>query len=93
MGGDPVQVGVARVALVVVDVDEELAVGNAPPDRAETVEGGRVGGHDAVELHALLGLLDDAVPVEELVFLRNAIFVPTGHFLAFGAEREREAEL
>src|ERR1017187_234862 len=93
VSGDPVQVGVARVALVVVDVNEELVVAKAPPARAEAVEGGRVGGYDAVELHALLGLLDDAVPVEELVFLRDAIFVPASDFLAFGAEREREAEL
>ena len=44
-GGNPVQVAEARVALVVVDVDEELAVGDAASDRAEAFEGGRVGGY------------------------------------------------
>ena len=60
---------------------------------ADTFQAGRVGGHHAVEVQALLGLLDGAVAVKELVFLRDAVLVPAGHFLALVAEREREAEL
>ena len=62
-----------------------LRLATQSPDRAEALEAGRVGGHHAIELHALPGLLDDAVRVEELVFLRDAILVPADHLLAFVA--------
>ena len=41
-----------------VDVDEQLPLGDAVADRAEPLEAGAVGGDDAVELLAGLGLLN-----------------------------------
>ena len=69
---------------MVVDVDEQLAVGRrSAPDRAQAFEAGAVGGDHAVESLPALGLLETAVRVEETRILRECVFVPADDLLAF----------
>ena len=89
-GRDPVDIGIAGIALVMIDVDEELATGDAGADFSEAVKAGGIRGNDAVELMAGLGPLKQMLGIEELVFLRERIFVPAKDFLAFSAEGESE---
>ena len=91
--GNPVHVGVARVAFVMVNVDENFPVGDALAGLAEPLETRAVGGDDAVEFLAALRFLKQAVGVEKFVFLRDGILVPADDFFAFVLQRQREAEL
>ena len=67
--------------------------GDALADRAQALEAGAVGGDHAVEFQAALRLLEQAVGVEKLVFLRDGILVPADDLLAFVLQRQRQAEL
>src|SRR6201999_578732 len=62
---DPVEVAVTRVAGVMIDVDELLAVGHAGADRAEPLEARAIRGDDAVEFLAAFGFLKKAVGIEK----------------------------
>ena len=78
---------------MVVNVDEELAVGDGGAHPAEALEAGRVHSDNAVELKAPPGLLDDVVRVEEPVLLGNGVLIPASHLLPFVAQGQREPEL
>jgi hypothetical protein len=91
--GDPVHVAIARVAFVMVNVDENFPVRDMFADPAKTLEARAIGGDDTVEFHPGLWLLKQSVGVEKFVFLRKGILVPTDDFFAFVLERQREAEL
>jgi len=90
---NPIDISIARVAFVVIDVDEELAVGNAGTDFPKPLEAGGVSGDDAIEFLAAFWLLERMVAVEEFIFLRVAIFVPAKNLFAFVAQGEAESKL
>src|SRR5439155_16583728 len=90
---DPVDIGVAGVAFVMVDVDQEAAPGDARTDLSQAVETGGVRGDNAVKFMARFGLLKKAVGIEEVVFFREPVLVPTQDLLAFPEQRQGEAEL
>ena len=52
-----------------------------------------VGRDYAVEVQSLFRFLQDAVRIEELVFLRHDVLVPANDFFAFIAQRQGEAKL
>ena len=91
--GHPVHVAVARVAFVMVNVDENFPVRDMPANPAKALEARAIGGDDTVEFPPGLWLLKQSVGVEEFVFLRKEILVPTDDFFALVLERQREAEL
>jgi hypothetical protein len=76
-----------------VNVDENFPVRDVLADPAKTLKARAIGGDDTVEFHPGLWLLHKAVPVEKLVFLRQAVLIPANDFFAFVLERQREAEL
>ncbi len=92
-GGNPIQIAVARVAQVMVDVDEAFAPGNGRPGDTQALEGGAIGGDNQIKLVAVGGLLEDVMRIQKRVFLRHHIFVPTNHVLSLLAQRQREADL
>src|SRR2546422_7619531 len=87
-GRNPVDIGIARVALVMIDIDEDLATGDAGADFSEAIKTRRIGGDHAVKFMPLLRLLKEMVGIEELVFLGERVFVPAPDFFAFGTEGE-----
>ena len=84
---------IARVARVMIDVDELFAIRDARAHGAKTLEAGAIGGDDAVKFLTAFGFLVKAVGVEKGKFLGHAVLVPHGDFFARGFQREREAEL
>ena len=80
--GNPVDVAVARVAFVMVNVDENFPVHDAPADFAQPFETCAIGGDDTVEFHPGLRLLKQSVRVEKFVFLRHGILVPADDLFA-----------
>src|SRR5690349_24996388 len=76
-----------------VDIDEQLAIGNARPDGAKSFETRRVGRNDAVKLHSALRLLNNLRRIQKFVFLWHGVFVPAPDFFAFVFQGHREAEL
>ena len=92
-GGDPINIGVAGVADVVINVDENFAIADAFADLAEAVEAGAIGGDDAVEFFAVLRLVEQSFGIEKFVFLRDGVLVPDGDFFAGVAKGEGEGDL
>ena len=84
---------IARVARVMIDVDELFAIRDARAHGAKTLETGAIGGDDAVKFLAAFGFLKKGIRIEEREFLRHAVFVPDGDFFALVFQREGEAEL
>ena len=70
---NPVHVGVARVAFVMVNVDENFPVADALAGFAQPLKTRAVGGDDAVEFFAGLRFFKQPVGVEKFVFLRNGV--------------------
>jgi hypothetical protein len=93
VGGDPVLVGEASVAGMVIDVDEEPAFFDAGARGAEAVETGGIGGDDAIEDASGPGALDEVIGVEEGEFMGDGVLVPDDDILIFRLEGEAEAEL
>src|SRR6185503_14025908 len=91
--GNPIQMTITRVARVVIDVDELLAIRNQGADGAEALKARAIRGDDAVKFLAAFGFLKKGIRIEEREFLRHAVFVPDGDFLALIFQREGEAEL
>src|SRR5258708_8010769 len=92
-GRDPVDIGVARVALVMIYVDEEFSAPDARADFSQALEAGRIGGDHAVERLAPPGFLEEFVLVEKLVFPGIGILVPADDPLALVLEGQGQAEL
>src|SRR5882724_8506986 len=92
-GGDPVDVAIAGVAGVMVDIDEELAAANRVADLAETFEAGAISGDDAIKLLTGAGFLNEMAGVEKGVFMRHGIFIPAGDLFAQGLQCEGQPEL
>jgi hypothetical protein len=90
--GNPVDVGVARVAFVMVNVDENFPVADALATLPSRSKARAIGGDDAVEF-CRVSVFETGRRVEEFVFLRDGIFVPANNFFAFVLQRQREAEL
>src|SRR5690349_4185219 len=90
---DPIEVGVAGVALVVIDVNEELAVSDTRRNRTEALETGGIRGNHAIEFRAALRPLKEAVRVQKLVFLGNRIFVPANDLFALVLQGHSQTEL
>jgi hypothetical protein len=67
---------------VVIDVDQELAVGNAWGDGTQALEAGRVGSDYAIEFKTCLGFLEEMIRIEKLLLLRIAVFIPADDFFA-----------
>ena len=63
--GNPVDVGVARIAFVMVNVDEHLPVADALAGFAEPFVARAIGRDNAVEIHPAFRFLKNAVRVEE----------------------------
>ena len=57
-GRDPVDIGIARIALVMIDIDQQISVLNAFADLPQPLETGAIGGNDAVELMPRLRFLE-----------------------------------
>src|SRR5213594_1230072 len=91
--GDPIEVPVARVAGVMVDIDEDLPVLDALPGLAEPLEAGAIRGNHAVECATWLRGVEEAVRVEEGQLAGHRILVPNGDGLAGVLEGEGQAEL
>src|SRR5947207_2890440 len=87
-GGDPVQIAIASVALVMVNIDQELTILDTAADLAEPFEARGVCGDYAIKLVSRLGFLKKMIGVEKLVLLRVAIFVPTEDLFSLVFEGE-----
>src|SRR5665213_3090809 len=90
---NPVHIGIARVAFVMVNVDENFPVADAFANLAEPLEAGAVGGDDAVEFFAALRFFNQPVAGEKFIFQRDGVLVPDGDVFAFVLQRERQSEL
>jgi len=90
-GGDPVDIAVASIALVMIDIDENLARRDARADGAEPFETCGISCNHAIELLSGLRLLDDAVGIQESVFFRGNILIPAGDLFALVLKGEGEA--
>jgi hypothetical protein len=93
MRGNPIDIAVARVAFVMVNVDENFPMADTSAEPAQALEACAIGGDDAVKFHSALRLLEQSIPIEELVFLRNGIFIPAINFFPFIFERQRQTQL
>src|SRR5262245_6475784 len=92
-GRDPVDVAIARVAGVVVNVDQQFPVLNAFAHFAQPLETRAVCGNHAVEPQSRGRGLKQLVRVEKGEFLRHVVFVPTDDLLALFPQREGKAQL
>lgn len=92
-GRNPVHMGVARVAGVMVNIDELLAIGDAGTDGPETFKARAIRGDDAVKFLAAFWLLEEAFGIEEGEFLGHRVLVPDGDFFPLAFESEGKAEL
>ena len=90
---NPVDVAVTGVALVMVNVDEQLPLLDEISDGAEAFVAGAIGGDDEIERFAGLGFLKISFGIEKSVFRGNGILIPTDNLLSFCAESECESEL
>ena len=90
---DPVQITVARVALVMVNIDERFSSGNERAGFAEALEAGAIRGNDTVEFQTVPRLLEIAIAIEKPVFLRHPVLVPARNLFALGPQRQGQAEL
>src|ERR1051325_1679373 len=91
--GDPVQVTVAGVAGVVIDIDEQFSRADVPRDLAKALEAGAVGGDDAVELASPLWRAENLLRIQEGALARDGMLVPAGARFAFILEGVSQAEL
>jgi len=74
-----------------INVDQNLAVSDARADFAQPFKTCRVGRNNAIEFVSGLRFLKSVVRVQELVFLRIAILIPTERLLALISERQRQS--
>ena len=93
MGGDPIDVGVASVAFVVVDVDKKLTVLDAFTDRAKPFKAGAVRRNHAIEPPSRFGRLEQMVGFQKAKFARERVLVLADDFLALMLQGHRQAKL
>src|ERR1051326_7243880 len=92
-GGHPVDVAVACVAGMMIDIDEPFAVLHAFADLPHPFEAGRIRGEDAVESMAGRRRSDEFAGIEEGEFLGKRILVPADDLFALGLQSQSEGEL
>src|SRR6266571_6517371 len=92
-GRHPVEVGVARVAGVMVDVDEPLSVLNVIPRFAEPLEAGAIGGNHAVKSASGPGRLIYLLRVQKGQLGWQGVLVPANDFFALVLQGQRQAQL
>src|SRR5712692_6692299 len=92
-GRHPVEVGVARVAGVVIDVDKQLSVLNVFPRLAEPLEAGAIRGNHTVKFASGPGRLINLVRVQKGQLGRQRVLVPANDLLFLVLQGQRQAQL
>src|SRR5262249_34474289 len=90
---NPVDIGIARIAFVMINIDEQLSARDAFAGRAKPFEARAIGGDDTIKFLSAFWFLKQLAWIEEGVFLRHFILVPTGDLFALALQRERQSQL
>src|SRR5579884_2802486 len=93
LGGYPVDVAVARVAGVMVNIDEQFALADVPPSLAQAFETGRIGRNNAIEFLARFWPLHKFIGIEKCQLIGHRVLIPAGDFFALIAQRKRHCQL
>jgi hypothetical protein len=89
----PVDIGIPRVAFVVVNINDEFASGDPPAYSAKAIKTRGIGCDDTVKFQTSFRFLKNVVRIEEFVFLRHGVLVPANHLFAFLAQRQCQPQL
>src|SRR5437867_2582800 len=89
--GNPIKISITSIALVMIDVDKHFALRDARADGSQPFETGGVSRNDTIEFQPRLWFLKNLFRIEEFVFLRNAIFIPTEDFFPLVPQSQRQA--
>ena len=78
---------------MMIDIDEDFSIGDAPSHFAEPVEARGIGCNNTVKLDTRFGLSKKMLWIEKLVLLRQSILIPADYLLALGTKSKSEPEL
>src|SRR5438309_1761983 len=91
--GDPVDIAVTSVALVMVDVDEKLSLLNTFAHFAQSLVTGAVGGHNAIKLMVAPRNLQRVLAIQKSELGWKHVFIPADDFLSLVFQGQSQSQL
>ena len=81
--GNPIDIAIASIALMMVDVDERTVFANRRHRIPNTITGGSIDCNDTIELFSGNGMLHQFTRIQKGQFRGNIVIIPADHTLAF----------